>query len=413
LKALYIRFRKGVKTMKKTSNYDPVQLAKNIEDEMINWRRELHQFPELGLELPQTSQYVQSRLTEMGIPFKTLVDGNAIVGLIEGSGEGPVLAIRADMDGLPIAENTGLEFASTNGNMHACGHDAHTAMLLGAAKILNEIKEDLNGAVKLIFQPAEEFPGGAKPMLDEGAFENPSVDHVIGLHAGYLDATLPVGTIGTRKNELMASMDRFQINIKGNGSHGAYPEDSRDPIAAAGQIITAIQTIKGRNIKATEPVVVSITRVEGGYNQNIIPDNVELEGTVRTFDNELREFVHNKLEQIATGVGTALGVEAEVIYDYKYPPVLNDPAFTENVINSFNEIFPEGTMVESEEPLMGGEDFAFYLEQVPGTFFFLNNPGKIDGKFHGHHHEKFDVDESKFFMGTAGFVRVALDLLSE
>lgn len=397
--------------MKKTPAYDPVELAKNVEEEMINWRRELHQFPELGLELPQTSQYVQSRLTEMDIPFKTLVDGNAVVGLIEGSSEGPVLAIRADMDGLPIEENTGLEFASTNGNMHACGHDAHTAMLLGAAKILNDMKDDLNGAVKLIFQPAEEFPGGAKPMLEEGAFEHPSVDHVIGLHAGFLDDTLPVGTIGTRKNELMASMDRFQINIKGMGSHGAYPEDSNDPIAAAGQMITAIQTIKGRNVKATDPVVVSITRVEGGYNQNIIPDDVELEGTVRTFDNKMREFVHQKLDQIASGVASALGVEVEVIYDYKYPPVLNDSEFTEKVITAFDEIFPEGTIVQSEEPLMGGEDFAFYLEKVPGTFFFLNNPGEIDGKFHGHHHEKFDVDESKFYMGTAAFVKVALDLL--
>lgn len=399
--------------MNQINTYDPIELAKSVEEEMISWRRDLHQFPELGLELPKTSKYVQNRLTEMGIPFHTLIDGNAIVGLIEGNGEGPVLAIRADMDGLPIAENTGLEFASTNENMHACGHDAHTAMLLGAAKVLNEMKEDLNGAVKLIFQPAEEFPGGAKPMLEEGAFENPSVDHVIGLHAGFLDDTLPVGTIGTRKNELMASMDRFQININGNGSHGAYPEDSNDPIAAAGQMITAIQTIKGRNVKATDPVVVSITRVEGGYNQNIIPDNVELEGTVRTFDNNMREFVHEKLDQIASGVGTALGVDAEVIYDYKYPPVLNDSEFTGKVINALDEIFPKETIVESEEPLMGGEDFAFYLEEVPGTFLFLNNPGKIEGTFHGHHHEKFDVDESKFYMGTASFIKVALDLLNE
>lgn len=395
------------------TTYDPIELAKSVEEEMIKWRRELHQFPELGLELPKTSQYVQDRLMELDIPFHTLVDGNAVVGLIEGSGEGPVLAIRADMDGLPIKENTGLEFASTNGNMHACAHDAHTAMLLGAAKILNNIKEYLNGAVKLIFQPAEEFPGGAKPMLDEGAFENPKVDHIIGLHAGLLDPTIPEGTISTRKNEFMASMDRFQINIRGNGSHGAYPEESQDPIAASGQIITAIQTIKSRNIKATNPVVLSITRVEGGHNYNIIPDNVELEGTVRTFDNNMREFVHEKLSQIASGVAGAIGVEAEVVYDYKYPPVLNDPAFTDRVVASFKEIFPEDTIVESKEPLMGGEDFAYYLEKVPGTFFFLNNPGKIDGKFHGHHHEKFDLDESKFYMGTAAFLKVALDLLGK
>lgn len=397
------------------SQLNAIKLAQAVETEMIKWRRQLHQIPELGLELPRTVAHVTSILEELGIEYDaSYVNGNAIVALIHGTKEtvdnSKVLAFRADMDGLPILEETGLPFSSTNENMHACGHDGHTAMLLGAAKILNENRDQFSGTVKLLLQPGEEYPGGAEPMIREGAMENPKVTRVMGFHQGHIDPKLAKGTIAYKEGAMMASMDRFLIEINGKGYHGAYPENSQDPIAAAGQLITALQTIKGRNVKAVNPAVVSITRVQGGFNQNIIPDKVELEGTVRALNDETREFIHKKIEQIAHGIGAAMDVECVVTYDYKYPPVTNDALVTAEVVHSLETIFP-GQLVEIEDPLMGGEDFAYYLYEAPGTFLFLSNPADIEGQFHGHHHAKFDVDESLFYMATASFVQVALDYL--
>lgn len=390
-----------------------VELAKAVENDMIKWRRDLHQIPELGLVLPQTVAYVKAVLDELGIEYDaSFVNGNAIVGLIHGKADSDkVLAMRADMDGLPIQEATGLSFTSLNENMHACGHDGHTAMLLGAAKILQENRDQFSGTVKLLFQPGEEYPGGAEPMIKEGAMKNPTVTRVMGFHEGQIDPRVPKGTIAYKKGPMMASMDRFLIEVNGKGYHGAYPEESRDPIAAAGQLITALQTIKGRNVKAVNPAVLSITRVQGGFNQNIIPDKVELEGTVRALNDETRAFIHQKIEKIAQGIGAALDVECVVTYDYKYPPVTNDAQVTEEVVESLEKIFP-GQLLEIADPLMGGEDFAFYLYEAPGTYMFLSNPAEIEGAFHGHHHAKFDIDESLFYMGTASFVQAALDYLN-
>lgn len=391
-----------------------VELAKAVENDMIKWRRDLHQIPELGLVLPQTVAYVKAVLDELGIEYEaSFVNGNAIVGLIHGKADSDkVLAMRADMDGLPIQEATGLSFTSLNENMHACGHDGHTAMLLGAAKILQQNRDQFSGTVKLLFQPGEEYPGGAEPMIKEGAMKNPTVTRVMGFHEGQIDPRVPKGTIAYKKGPMMASMDRFLIEVNGKGYHGAYPEESRDPIAAAGQLITALQTIKGRNVKAVNPAVLSITRVQGGFNQNIIPDKVELEGTVRALNDETRAFIHQKIEKIAQGIGAALDVECVVTYDYKYPPVTNDAQVTEEVVESLEKIFP-GQLLEIADPLMGGEDFAFYLYEAPGTYMFLSNPAEIEGTFHGHHHAKFDIDESLFYMGTASFVQAALDYLNE
>ncbi len=400
---------------------DILTASKDVLEQVIVWRRDLHQIPELGLELPKTVAYVTQVLEELNIEYDaSYVDGNGIVAHIAGTKptNGPskdyVLGMRADMDALPIEEETGLPFASTHtGKMHACGHDGHTAMLLGAAKILQASRHLFSGTVKLIFQPGEEYPGGAEPMIKEGAMKKPDVTQMIGFHAGHLDNETQSGQIGYRFGPMMASMDRFLIEIEGKGYHGAYPENSQDPIAAAGQLITALQTIKSRNIKAVNPAVVSITRVEGGYNQNVIPDTVELEGTVRTFDDALRKDIHSRMEQIANGIGQAMNVKCTVTYDYKYPPVINDHQATESIVQSLAELFEPGTMVELNEPLMGGEDYAYYLQQAPGTFLFLVNPGHIDGEFHGHHHAKFDIDESQLYRGTAGFVKVALDYLND
>jgi len=402
----------------KSNQLNVIESAKEVTSDMVKWRRDLHQIPELGLNLPQTIHYVTQVLEKLGIEYDdSYVDGNAIVAVIQGEKEiqetDRVLAMRADMDGLPIEEKTGHAFASKNENMHACGHDGHTAMLLGAAKILQENKDQFGGVVKLFFQPGEEYPGGAKPMIKEGVMENPKVTRVMGFHEGQIDSTIEKGKIAYQAGPMMASMDRFLIEVSGKGYHGAYPESSRDPIVAAAQIVTALQTIKSRNIKATRPHVVSVTRIEGGYNQNIIPDKVELEGTVRTFDNALREEIHHKIEKISQGIGAALDVDVKVTYDYKYPPVINDIDATNEIVGQLSNLFGEDTMVETADPLMGGEDFAFYLQEAPGTFLFLSNPASIDGEFHGHHHPKFDVDEDYFYMGAAGFVEVALNYLSD
>lgn len=391
---------------------DVLQEVRAVETDMIKWRRDLHQIPELGLELPKTSAYVQARLKEMGIPFTTLVNGNAVVGLIEGAADGPTLAIRADMDALPIAEETGLPFAATNGWMHACGHDGHTAMLLGAAKVLNEHRHLLKGRVKLLFQPGEEYPGGAKPMIEEGCMENPKVDYVIGLHEGNIDPSMPSGVFAWNDGAMMASMDRFLIEVKGQGSHGAYPELAHDPIVTAGQLIGALQTIKSRNVKATDPTIVSICRVEGGFNQNIIPDKVELEGTVRALNDDVRHMMARRIEEISKGIGAGMGVECKVTYDFKYPAVINDKETTHRVKDILQNLFGEERVIETPEPRMGGEDFAYYLQEAPGTFLFLSNPNPVEGTVYPHHHAKFDVDESLFYMGAAAFVQVALEFLN-
>lgn len=390
---------------------DVIKEVKAIEKDIISWRRDLHQIPELGLELPKTSQYVQERLEEMGIEFKTLIDGNAIVGLIKGSEEGKTIGLRADMDALPIEEETGLDFASTNGKMHACGHDGHTAMLLGTAKVLNDNKDKLKGNVKLLFQPGEEYPGGALPMIEEGAMEDPKVDSVLGLHGGSILKDIEKGKIGVAYGPMMASMDRVLIKIKGKGSHGAYPEDSIDPISIAAEVISSLQRVVSREIKAIEPAVLSLTRIEGGFNQNIIPDEVEIEGTIRTVNNDTREFIAKRIDEIVKGVTSGMRADYEVQYDFKYPPVINSREFTGEFVESAKKVLSEDEIVTMEDPVMGGEDMAYFLEKAPGTFFFLSNPKKIDGEYYSHHNSKFDIDESIFYKGTSLFVQTVLDYL--
>lgn len=387
--------------------------VKKIESDIIKWRRDLHQIPELNLELPKTVKYISERLDEMGIEYHTLVEGNAIVALIKGGQEGKTIAIRADMDALPIREETGLPFASTNGNMHACGHDGHAAMLLGAAKVLNDNRESLKGNVKLLFQPGEEYPGGALPMIEEGCLENPKVDAIIGLHEGKISKDVEKGKIGVSYGPMMASMDRIFIKIKGKGSHGAYPEESVDPISTAAEVISALQRVVSREIKAVDPAVLSVTRIQGGFNQNIIPDDVELEGTVRTFNNETRQFIARRIEKITKGITGAMRADCEVQYDFKYPPLINSEEFTRFFVESAKKIVPDEDIYEMKDPVMGGEDMAYFLEKVPGTFFFLSNPGEIDGVSYPHHNSKFDIDENYLYVGSTLFVQLVMDFLNK
>lgn len=385
---------------------------KKIEKDIIGWRRALHAMPELGLELPETVGYIRSQLDEMGVPYTTLVRGNAIVALVEGGAPGKTIALRADMDGLPVREETGLPFASTNGRMHACGHDSHAAMLLGAAKVLNAHRGELRGNVKLFFQPGEEFPGGAKPMIEEGAMESPHVDAVMGLHAGHLAKDLPAGSIAVSYGSMMASMDRILIKVVGKSAHGAYPELSVDPIVAAAQIVNALQTIVSRETAAVEPAVVSVTRITGGINQNIIPGEVELEGTVRALTSETRSLIARRIEEIARGVCAVNRADCEFLYEYKYPPLVNDREFTKAFVESARKLLPEERIVEIPKPSMGGEDMAYFLEKAPGTFVCLNNPKAVGGQIYPHHHAKFDIDESLMWLGSALMVQTSVDWLN-
>lgn len=390
---------------------DVLKLIKEVEQDIINWRRELHQIPEVGLDLPQTSAYVAEQLRKMGIPYREKVGVSGIVGLIEGGQPGKTIALRADMDALPIKEETGLPFASKNGNMHACGHDAHTAILLGVAKVLNENRDKLKGNVKLIFQPAEEGLGGAKPMIDEGALENPKVDAVMGLHVGNLTDNVKEGIIMVSYDSMMACLDRFRVKLIGKGCHGAYPETGIDPVAMAGYFITKLQTIVSREIGATDPAVITVGKINGGYAYNIIPDKVELEGTVRAVDQEVREYIAKRIEDLAKGTSEAMRGKYEYEYVFGYPPLVNDEEFTKDFVESAKKVIPEEDIVIMKKPVMGGEDMAYFLREVPGTFFFVNTPKAIDGQYYPHHNSKFDIDEDLFWKGAAAMLQATIDYL--
>ncbi|UUM12832.1 M20 family metallopeptidase [Clostridiaceae bacterium HFYG-1003] len=386
-------------------------LAQQIEEDIIRWRRDLHRIPELGIELPQTSGYVQKVLNELGIEYYTVMDGNAIVALIRGTMDKPVIALRADMDALPIVEETGLAFASENGRMHACGHDGHTAMLLGAAMILQSQRHLLKGCVKLLFQPGEEYPGGALPMIEAGVLQNPPVDAVIGMHNGHISTEVPHGMVGIKAGPLMASTDKVQIRVKGKGAHGAYPQESVDPVTISQQIGSALQTLVSRETKPTDSVVLSICKVNGGSNFNIIPDEVVMEGTVRTLSGQTRIRVAQRIKELCKGIAQAMQGDAEIIYENLYPPLINDEEFTKQFSRSAEKIVGAEKVYWMKEAVMGGEDMAYFLERVPGTFFFLTNPGVIDGHIYPHHNSRFDLNESTFATGSALLVQTVLDYL--
>ncbi|WP_312907414.1 M20 metallopeptidase family protein [Tissierella praeacuta] len=392
---------------------DIIKSAKRVEESIINWRRDLHQIPEIGLNLEQTSQYVIKQLEEMGIEYRKNIGVSGIVGLIKGDKPGRTIALRADMDALPIKEETGLPFASKNGNMHACGHDAHTAILLGAAKVLNENKDKIKGNVKLIFQPAEEGPGGAKPMIEDGALKEPKVDAIMGLHVGNLTENSKEGSIMVSYNNMMACLDRFKLKLIGKGCHGAYPETGVDPIAMAGYFISNVQSIISRELSPTDPAVVTIGKVNGGFAYNIIPDSVELEGTVRAVDQKVRESIAKRIEDFAKGISETMRGTYEYEYVFGYPPLVNDKEFTKDFIESAKKIIPEEDIVEMKKPAMGGEDMAYFLNEAPGTFFFMSTPRAVNGEYYPHHNSKFDINEEVLWKGAALLIKGVMDYLEK
>lgn len=390
---------------------DILKLVKEKEDEVIKIRRDLHQIPELELNLPKTMNYIASVLDKIGIKYEKLLNGNAIVAKIEGEKKGKCIAIRADSDGLPIKEETNLSFASTNGNMHACGHDGHTAIALGCCMILNENKDKLNGTVKIFFQPGEETPGGALPMIEEGCMENPKVDAVIGLHEGCL---LPItyGKIGVTSGAIMASADIFEIFVNGKGSHGATPQLANDPIVTACEIVLALQKIISREVDPLSNSVLTVGIINGGTAHNIIPDSVYIKGTVRTLDEDVREFIAKRIEEISQGIAQSFRCKADVKYHFMYPVVMNDEKFTEFFIKNTKEILGDDIIEKIKKPSMGGEDVAYFLQKAKGTFFMLSNPKVYeDGKVYPHHTSKFDVNEKYFYKGMAAILKTVFEYL--
>lgn len=385
--------------------------VKAYEQQIIQWRRDLHQIPEIGLHLPKTAAYVAETLKKMGIPHQKNIGGSGIVALIQGETPGKTIALRADMDALAIKEETDLSYTSTNENMHACGHDAHTAMLLGAARVLKDNQHLLKGNVKLIFQAAEEGPGGAKPMLEEGVFENPKVDAVLGLHTGAVGGNVKNGQVGVCFGKMMAAMDRFVVKVKGKGCHGAYPEKGVDPIVMAAQMIASLQTLVSREVQTTEPAVMTVGKIHGGTAFNIIPDMVEFEGTVRSTDHQVREWLAKRIGELTQSIAQGMRGQVEYEFIYGYPPLVNDTGFTRGFLQSAKKVVEEENIVEVKIPVMGGEDMAYFLEQVPGTYFFLGSIMEQDGVQYPHHNSRFMLDESVFSTGAALLVQGAVDWL--
>ena len=350
-------------------------------------------------------------LNKIHIKTKLLKSCSGIIGLIEGKLPGKNIAIRADMDGLPIKEETGLAFSSTNNNMHACGHDAHTAMLLGAAKILVKNVDKIYGNVKLIFQPGEERTGGAKLMIEEGVLENPHINAIIGQHIGNLFPYLKNGQIGVCSGTMMASQDHFTVKIKGKGTHGAYPANGIDPIVITSYVITALQTLISRELNGTDSAVITIGRINGGKVYNVIPNEVEFEGSLRCLDKNIRKNFEKRIKYIISNTARAMRGESEIEYIHGIPLLSNNKKITKSLIKSAEKIIGTENIIELKEPTMGSEDVSYFLEKVPGSFYFLSSAPL--GRVYPHHNPKFDIDENVLWKGVAILVQTVIDWLGD
>jgi amidohydrolase len=364
-------------------------------------RREIHRRPELGFEEHNTQAIVERELDALGIEHRRSA-GTGVVGVIRGALPGRVAGLRADMDALPITEDSGEACASEiKGKMHACGHDSHTAMLLGAARELQQSRATLHGSVVLLFQPAEEGPGGAQPMIDDGALENPRVDAVTMLH---VDPRLPTGTIGITSGPVNAAADEFHLTIRGKGGHGAYPHKAVDVIPCAAATILALQNVVARETDPLASMVVTVGTIEGGYRNNVIADRVFMTGTVRTHDPAIRETAEGKLRRIVDGVAEAYGARAHLDMIYGYPPVVNDGELAESFAAHMRAA---GVPVESPAPTMGGEDFAYFAQRVPGVMVRLGIYNEEVGSIHSGHSPQFRLDEGAIPTGIKTLVAFA------
>ena len=371
--------------------------------ELTDTRRAIHRHPELGFQEVRTAALVAERLRRLGLTVQEGVAQTGVVGFLRGRRPGKTILLRADMDALPIHEASEAEYASEiPGAMHACGHDAHTSMLLGAARVLTARRDRLAGSVKFVFQPAEEGPGGARPMIEAGVMQDPPVDLAFGLH---LINDFPVGSVALRPGPVMASMDTIEIKVKGKGGHGALPHQAVDAVVVAAHVVTALQTLASREINPTVPVVVSLGTIHGGFRHNVIAPEVSLTGTVRTFDERLRKTLPERIERIVRQVCQAFRAEAEVRYEFGYPVTANDPAMTGFAREIAGEVVG-ADQVRTMDAMMGSEDMAYFLQAVPGCFLFLGSSNPAKNLTAPHHSPEFDFDEACLPLGVQLLVRL-------
>ncbi|MEH2382860.1 MAG: M20 family metallopeptidase [Nostoc sp.] len=385
---------------------------RSLQPQLVEWRRRLHQQPELGFQEKLTAEFVSQKLQEWGIEHQTGIAHTGIVATIKGSKlptpHSPlptpqVLAIRADMDALPIQELNEVPYKSQHdGVMHACGHDGHTAIALGTAYHLQQHRQDFSGTVKIIFQPAEESPGGAKPMIEAGVLKNPDVDAIIGLH---LWNNLPLGTVGVRAGALMAAVECFNCTILGKGGHGALPHQTVDSVVVAAQIVNALQTIVARNVNPIDSAVVTVGELHAGTKRNVIADTARMSATVRYFNPSLKGFFDQRVEQIIAGICQSQGANYDLEYWSLYPPVINDIKIAELVRTVAEEVVETPMGIVPECQTMAAEDMSFFLQEVPGCYFFLGSANPEKDLAYPHHHPRFDFDETALGMGVEIFVR--------
>lgn len=390
---------------------------------MINWlqnaqelfpfsqavRRDLHRNPELGFKEVRTAGVIAKELRQLGLEVTTGVAETGVVGLLEGVQSGPVILLRFDMDALPVLEQTGTGYASCiAGAMHACGHDGHVSVGLTAARLLSAQRSQLNGSVKFVFQPAEEGLGGAERMVAEGVLDNPKVDHCLALH---IWNEMPLGWFGIPAGPLMASSDIFRIRLEGKGGHGATPQNTIDPVVAAAQMITALQTIVSRNVSPLQTAVISVTQVHAGETFNVIPQYVDMSGTVRAFDPSVRSMVLTRLEEIVQGVAQAMNCTATIDRSGLTPPVINTPAVAGKVAEVVQRVMPDA-VIDREYRTMVSEDMAYMMQTIPSCYFMVGSAYPEKGLNFSHHHPKFDFDEQVLSRAAAAIAAVAAEFLT-
>lgn len=377
-----------------------------INDKLIQMRRHIHRYPELGYKEANTASYLAAILQKQGIQVEQNVGGTGLVATIDGAARGRVIALRADMDALPVHEKTAKSYSSTiPGVSHACGHDAHSAMLAGAAMLLQKHRRQIAGTIKCIFQAAEECPplGGILPMIEDGVLENPKVDAVYALH---VTPDLPVGTVGIAPGLAMAASDRVEIKILGAGGHGSAPHQGVDAVLVAAHTVVALQSIVSRNTVPYIPAVLGVGLMRAGYRYNVIADTASLDCTVRTVDSYTRQLMQDKIEQIVDGVTKAMGASYELRYTAGYPPASNYEEQVDQVIKASEYVLGENSVRILEQPSLTGEDFANFLERIPGAFFWLGSRINDGCKQYPVHHPSFDINEAVLPLGTSLFCRL-------
>ena len=395
-----------------------------IEDKLIEWRRDFHQNPELSNREFKTAEKIAKHLTDIGLQVETNIAKTGVVAILEGDQPGKVIAIRADIDGLPVTERNDLDFKSEvkttflnteTGVMHACGHDTHIAILMATAEVLSKHKDKIKGSIKFIFQPAEEGPppgeeGGAKLMIKEGVLENPKVDAIFGLH---INSQTPVGTIKYKTGGIMASVERFVINVTGKQTHGSQPWSGVDPILISAKIIDGLQTIISREAELTnEAAVITVGKITSGTRFNIIPESSEMIGTVRTLDPKMREMIETRMKEMVEGIAKAYGGEASIIFQNNTSITYNDEALTARILPSLQTVAGEENVIIMKATT-GGEDFSFFQEKVPGVYFFLGGMTAGNSESFPHHTPDFMIDESGLLLGVKAFTQISIDYLNQ